>query len=193
MLELLRWLNHRPPANRTVPTAAREFAARLAGALSRAAHSYCVCQLPYDGSAMLRCDGCGEWYHLACIGVSAARAAATPQFTCHACAQSNGTGTRACAHDNTRAGVELAVRRRKRCVQCEERARPHSRFCSDECGCAYAGARFKKERRVATAARRERVKSVRRDARSDWSLQRTAPGTAATKGSRVAAVSGSGR
>ena len=29
---------------------------------------YCYCRLPDDGSRMVKCDKCGKWYHLKCIG-----------------------------------------------------------------------------------------------------------------------------
>lgn len=32
---------------------------------------YCLCKTSYDGSDMISCDGgCGDWYHLNCVGVS---------------------------------------------------------------------------------------------------------------------------
>ena len=30
---------------------------------------YCVCQMIDDGTKMIECAGCKEWYHLACIEV----------------------------------------------------------------------------------------------------------------------------
>ena len=31
---------------------------------------YCVCRLPNDGSSMIQCCECKEWYHLACVKVN---------------------------------------------------------------------------------------------------------------------------
>ena len=34
---------------------------------------YCVCRAPWDGkSFMIECNGCGEWYHGACVGLNIA-------------------------------------------------------------------------------------------------------------------------
>jgi len=29
---------------------------------------YCYCRLPDDGSEMIQCDGCDEWFHKECVG-----------------------------------------------------------------------------------------------------------------------------
>ena len=35
---------------------------------------FCVCQQPYNvDTAMISCDGCSEWYHLRCVGLTQAR------------------------------------------------------------------------------------------------------------------------
>ena len=35
---------------------------------------FCVCQQPYNvDTAMISCDGCAEWYHLRCVGLTQAR------------------------------------------------------------------------------------------------------------------------
>ena len=33
---------------------------------------YCSCRLPNDGSGMVQCSTCKEWYHLRCMGISLA-------------------------------------------------------------------------------------------------------------------------
>ena len=30
---------------------------------------YCICRKPDDGTPMVCCDGCDEWYHIRCIGL----------------------------------------------------------------------------------------------------------------------------
>merc|ERR1711908_143354 len=55
---------------------------------------YCLCKGPSDGSFMIGCDFCDEWYHGRCIGVSAAvgdaLANAGDQFMCPKCASKSG-------------------------------------------------------------------------------------------------------
>lgn len=42
---------------------------------------YCICRKPYDGKAMVACDQCDEWYHMACLGLRS-----SPKlFICAAC------------------------------------------------------------------------------------------------------------
>lgn len=51
--------------------------------LSSALSGYCICRQPYDGF-MVGCDGCGEWYHGPCVGVTEARAD-KDKFLCVRC------------------------------------------------------------------------------------------------------------
>jgi len=52
--------------------------------LNQALKGYCLCRQPYDGF-MIGCDGCGEWYHGPCVGVSEARADKCDKFLCVRC------------------------------------------------------------------------------------------------------------
>lgn len=42
--------------------------------ISRPTDTYCICKGPDDGSMMLRCDGCEEWFHCKCVRVTDNRA-----------------------------------------------------------------------------------------------------------------------
>ena len=50
---------------------------------------YCVCRAPWDGkSFMIECNGCGEWYHGACVGLNSelsARQGAEAAFRKYLC------------------------------------------------------------------------------------------------------------
>jgi hypothetical protein len=49
--------------------------------------AYCLCRGPDDGSFMLACDGCDDWYHATCVGVSFKKKALASNFVfrCIAC------------------------------------------------------------------------------------------------------------
>ena len=51
---------------------------------------YCVCRKPNDGSPMIGCSRCDEWYHFRCIGLNKKRAADIEEYECDRC----GGGTR---------------------------------------------------------------------------------------------------
>jgi hypothetical protein len=51
--------------------------------LTAALRGYCICRQPYDGF-MVGCDGCGDWYHGPCVGVTEARAD-KDKFLCVRC------------------------------------------------------------------------------------------------------------
>ena len=55
-----------------------------ASKLNQAIQGYCICRQPYDGF-MIGCDGCDEWYHGACIGVSESQADRYDKFKCIRC------------------------------------------------------------------------------------------------------------
>ena len=52
--------------------------------LNQALRGYCLCRQPYDGF-MIGCDGCGEWYHGPCVGVTESRAEKSDKFLCVRC------------------------------------------------------------------------------------------------------------
>jgi hypothetical protein len=46
---------------------------------------YCVCQKPYTGEFMIRCDECKEWYHGDCVRITQEEAKAMGDFVCSGC------------------------------------------------------------------------------------------------------------
>lgn len=47
---------------------------------------YCVCRQPYDASLpMVACDGCDEWFHCACVGLTREQALSMDDYYCESC------------------------------------------------------------------------------------------------------------
>ncbi len=47
---------------------------------------YCICKTPYDKRrSYLACDGCGSWYHLACVGMKEDQDVDLLEWTCKGC------------------------------------------------------------------------------------------------------------
>jgi len=48
---------------------------------------YCFCRLIIeDGDSMVACDGCGDWFHLSCLGISRFDVKKIKKFQCPSCA-----------------------------------------------------------------------------------------------------------
>ena len=52
--------------------------------LKQAMCGYCICRQPYEGF-MIGCDGCEEWYHGSCIGLSQEQAQKFDKYVCVRC------------------------------------------------------------------------------------------------------------
>jgi hypothetical protein len=52
--------------------------------LKQVMKGYCLCRRPYEGF-MIGCDGCDEWYHCSCIGVSESQADRYEKYVCVRC------------------------------------------------------------------------------------------------------------
>ena len=46
---------------------------------------YCTCRGPDDGSLMVQCDQCDEWYHGRCVEITPDEAADLGKYYCSAC------------------------------------------------------------------------------------------------------------
>lgn len=46
---------------------------------------YCVCRRPHERRFMVCCDGCGEWFHGACVKITKIMAKASPTWLCPLC------------------------------------------------------------------------------------------------------------
>lgn len=69
-----------------MPAAGKVRRQRTLGGEDDADRLFCVCQQPYDpDNNMLQCDGCSEWYHTKCVGVSLAQAKTIKKWSCPVC------------------------------------------------------------------------------------------------------------
>ncbi|CAA20664.1 Set1C PHD finger subunit Spf1 [Schizosaccharomyces pombe] len=91
--------------------------------LSTADHQrplYCICQKPDDGSWMLGCDGCEDWFHGTCVNIPESYNDLTVQYFCPKC---------------TEEGKGITTWKRKcRLRECSNPTRPNSNYCSDKHG-----------------------------------------------------------
>ena len=46
---------------------------------------YCFCNKPYDGSRMVQCDSCLDWFHTKCVGIKWKQITANNEFLCTNC------------------------------------------------------------------------------------------------------------
>ena len=46
---------------------------------------YCICRRGNDGSPMICCNRCGEWFHFRCVGLSKRAAEQMQEYVCQAC------------------------------------------------------------------------------------------------------------
>ena len=45
------------------------------------ANAWCVCRKPYDGSVLMECGGCQDWFHPACVNIDVSEIdIESPQF-----------------------------------------------------------------------------------------------------------------
>ncbi len=122
---------------------------------------YCMCQQPWNPNRfMVACDGCDEWYHDTCLGMPQEELEKVDKFMCMWCIERDKRReARRKQHEADKAAkaaakkARQAQRRReqqnaakrartKPCknTTCTQRARPQSKYCSEECGLEVAGA-----------------------------------------------------
>mmetsp|Transcript_51422 Transcript_51422/g.111807 ORF Transcript_51422/g.111807 Transcript_51422/m.111807 type:complete len:202 (+) Transcript_51422:249-854(+) len=53
--------------------------------MARVSPLYCLCRKPYDGSFMIQCEQCNEWYHAQCIGLTEKKARRKTNLVCTVC------------------------------------------------------------------------------------------------------------
>ncbi|KAL9936700.1 hypothetical protein V8E36_004768 [Tilletia maclaganii] len=56
---------------------------------------YCICKQRDDGSPMVECGGCQDWFHLRCVGLSKRAVDKLATFTCPACTDAAATAAAA--------------------------------------------------------------------------------------------------
>ncbi|KAF0699835.1 Aste57867_9611 [Aphanomyces stellatus] len=52
--------------------------------LVSATEQYCICRQPYDGF-MIGCEGCDDWFHDTCVGISKEKAEKVDDYVCPSC------------------------------------------------------------------------------------------------------------
>jgi len=50
---------------------------------------YCSCRKPYRGEFMIQCDSCAEWFHGACVNITATDALDIEEYECTQCTNNN--------------------------------------------------------------------------------------------------------
>lgn len=91
---------------------------------------YCICRKPDNGTLMISCDGCEEWFHTRCMKIESLHLGLLDKFYCKFC-QWKGKGT-------------TRWLRKCRSPSCSKAARTsvQSKYCSEECGLAFLGAKL---------------------------------------------------
>lgn len=83
---------------------------------------YCICRKTDNGSLMISCDGCEEWFHTKCMKIESLHLTLLDKFYCKFC-QWKGKGV-------------TRWLRKCRVLACSKPARTNiqSKYCSEECG-----------------------------------------------------------
>jgi len=55
--------------------------------------TFCVCHQPDDGTPMVCCSVCDEWYHFRCVKLSEEKASELQTYVCPTCTESTGRRT----------------------------------------------------------------------------------------------------
>ncbi|KAI0731322.1 hypothetical protein C8Q76DRAFT_691152 [Earliella scabrosa] len=55
--------------------------------------AYCVCRKPDDGSPMIHCSTCKDWFHFRCVGLTELEAGEIQSYACPSCHQKAGART----------------------------------------------------------------------------------------------------
>ena len=122
---------------------------------------YCMCQQAWNPNRfMVACDGCDEWYHDTCLGMAQEELEKLDRFMCMWCIERDKRReARRKQHEADRTAKAVAKKARqaqrkreqqnaakrartKPCknTSCTQRARPQSKYCSEECGLEVAAA-----------------------------------------------------
>jgi len=52
---------------------------------------YCKCEMPYNpDDLMVQCEGCKDWFHPSCMGMTIEQAKKIDHYMCSDCAKENG-------------------------------------------------------------------------------------------------------
>ncbi|KAJ7623200.1 hypothetical protein FB45DRAFT_98273 [Roridomyces roridus] len=64
-----------------------------AGSKKNPLHSFCICKTPDDGTPMVFCGECQEWFHFSCVNLSEQAAEDINVFICPPCTETTGLRT----------------------------------------------------------------------------------------------------
>ncbi|KAK1272287.1 hypothetical protein QJS04_geneDACA013087 [Acorus gramineus] len=76
---------------------------------------YCTCEMPYNpDDLMIQCEGCDDWFHPSCIGMTAEEAKKLEHFFCQNCSSNEEKKTQSNQHGSKNSEAKVDNKRRRR-------------------------------------------------------------------------------